>query len=131
MNSKIYTLSVRPYLDPCLQCYKNIITINMKPEGPLGKYVYQKQFLPLSRFKIPGPCTPMKRCGLVISSSFLEHFGICCGNNNVITADQIPDFYSYLSLNGYTVDTSLTKMTNDSDIFFDENKLLCFIKYTS
>ena len=130
MISKTYTLSVQPYLDPCLQCYKNIITINMKPDGPLGKFVYQTQFLPLSRFKVPGPCTPIKKCGLVISSTCLENCGICCGNN-LLTADQIPDLYSYLLLNGYKIDTSLTKMMNNSEIRFDDNKLLCFITYPS
>ncbi len=128
---KTYTLSVQPYLDPYLKCYKNIVTINIKPEGPLGKYVHQTQFLPLSKFKVPGPCTPIKKCGLVISSIDFNGFGCAgCGDkNNLLTADQIPDLYSFLLSNGYKIDTSLTKMSNNSEVRFDDNKLLCFITY--
>ncbi len=134
MNCKTYTLSVQPYLDPYLKCYKNIITINMKPDGPLGKYVHQTQFLPLSKFKVPGPCTPIKRCGLTISSMIINEFGYvggCCNKSDHLTADQIPDFYSFLLCNGYKIDTSLTKMTNSSEVRFDDNKLLCFITYSN
>ena len=46
--------------------------------------------------------------------------------------DEVPDLISYLMSNGYTVDTSMTKMFNTSEIRFDTNignKLICFVTY--
>jgi hypothetical protein len=49
-----------------------------------------------------------------------------------MVTDEIPDLLSYLVSAGYTVDTSITKMLNNSDIRFDTtdgNKLICFVTY--
>ena len=51
-----------------------------------------------------------------------------------MTVDEVPDLISYLVSNGYTVDTSITKMFNQSDIQFqtnNSNKLICFITYNN
>jgi hypothetical protein len=51
-----------------------------------------------------------------------------------MSVDEVPTLISFLVSNGYTVDTSITKMFNDSDIRFDTNtgnKLICFITYNS
>ena len=55
--AKTVTLFSQPYLDRFNQCYKNIITINMMPQGPLAQFVRRIQFPPLSEFKQPGPCS--------------------------------------------------------------------------
>jgi dTDP-4-dehydrorhamnose 3,5-epimerase-like enzyme len=52
--------------------------------------------------------------------------------NDLMVVDEVPNLISYLVSNGYTVDTSITKMFNDSDIRFDTNtgnKLICFVTY--
>jgi nucleoside-diphosphate-sugar epimerase len=41
--------------------YKNIITINLMPQGPLAKLVRRVQFPILSEFKQPGPCSRNNR----------------------------------------------------------------------
>ena len=49
-----------------------------------------------------------------------------------MVVDEVPDLISFLVENGYTVDTSITKMFNTSDIRFDTNtgnKLICFVTY--
>jgi len=111
--SKSFALFSQPYLDRVNQCYKNIVVINKFPI--------------LSPFKQPGPCSPIDKCGLALTS--LINNG-CCGE--LMTVDEVPDLMTYLITNGYKVDASLTKMFNASDIRFqtnNANKLICFVTY--
>ena len=130
--AKTVTLFSQPYLERFNQCYKNIITINMMPQGPLAQFVRRIQFPPLSEFKQPGPCSPLKDCGYALMS--LNGCNSGCGKfgSDLMVVDEIPNLISYLVSNGYSVDTSITKMFNESDISFDTNtgnKLICFISY--
>lgn len=128
-NSLNKTCSIfsQPYLDTYNQCYKNIVTINLPPKGPLGKYVRRIKLNPLSTFKQPGPCNPEQKCVLALLS-----FEDNCSCGNYMTVNEVPNLISYLVSNGYSVDTSITKMFFQSDISFDtnnSNKLICFITY--
>lgn len=116
-----YTLFSQVYLDTYNQCYKNIITINIPPKGPLEKMMRRVIFYPLSTFKQPGL---RQTCGI----------GFASINNScrLMTTCEIPEFFSFLLSNGYTIDTSITKMLNDSDIQLganDSKKIICFITY--
>ena len=127
-GSKTISLFSQPYLDTYNQCYKNIVVVNLKPQGPLADLVRFVKFPPLSEFKQPGPCSPLKDCGYAIMS--LDGCNSGCGDLMVV--DEVPNLISYLVSNGYSVDTSITKMFNNSDIRFDTNtgnKLICFITY--
>ena len=119
--SKVYSLTTRPYLDPCKQCYTNIITINLIPEGPLRYFVRRVKFAPLSTFQEPGPCTRYQQCGLALSS--------LTNQNRYMNPDEIPDLFAFLTENGYGIDTSVTKMMNTSEIRLTNRNLLCFFKY--
>ena len=132
-----YTLFSRPYLDTYTKNYKNIVTINLQPKGPLGQFVRPIRFPPLSQFKFPSSFNNnnngrTQTCGLALSS--LNPFF----NNNkfgqgLMVVDEVPDLFSFLLSNGYKIDTSLTKMMNGSDIRFqteNANKIIAFITYT-
>lgn len=122
-KSKTILLSSQPYLDLYNQCYKNIVVTNLLPQGPLSQLVRQINFPPLSQFKQPGPCNPMKKCGLALLS---------LDNTCLMTVDDVPNLISFLVSNGYSIDTSITKMFNNSDIQFNtnnENKMICFVTY--
>jgi len=129
-SSKTVTLFSQPYLDQYNQCYKNIVTVNLLPQGPLSRLVRRVNFPPLSQFKQPGPCTTNQQCGLALMS-------ICssgCNKNgsNLMVVDEVPNLFSFLLSNGYSIDTSITKMLNQSDIRFDTNngnKIICLITY--
>ena len=129
--NKTFSLFSRPYLDKYEQCYKNIVTINCVPKGPLGQFVKKIQFPPLSQFKVfSSPCENINNCGYAI----LSFNSLYCGKNgsNLMTTNEVPDLISYLISNGYNVDTSITKMFNSSDIRFEmdnANKLICFVTY--
>jgi hypothetical protein len=131
-SSKTVSLFSQPYLDTYNQCYKNIVVVNLMPQGPLGALVKHVNFPPLSEFKEPGPCSPLKNCGLALTT--LDGCNTGCGKfgENLMVVDEIPNLISFLVSNGYSVDTSITKMFNTSEIRFNtniSNKLICFITY--
>lgn len=120
-----YMLSTRVFLDTYNGCYKNIIVINSQPAGPLGKIVRKIQMPPLSPFNFPGQGfsrNVYKDCAYALLS--LSGIGNC-----TMGEDEIPDLFSFLISNGYKIDTSLTKMMNNSEIKINDNKILCFITY--
>ena len=127
--AKTVTLFSRPFLDTYNQCYKNIVTINLMPQGPLAHLVRRVQFLPLSPFKQPGPCSRINNCGLALTTLN----GSCNKNcSNFMVVDEIPNLMSFLLSNGYDINTSITKMLNTSDIRFETenaNKLICLVTY--
>ena len=131
-EARTVSLFSQPFLDTYNQCYKNIVVVNLKPQGPLADLVRFVKFPPLSEFKQPGPCSTIKQCGYALMT-----LGTCstgCGKfgSDLMVVDEVPTLISYLASNGYTIDTSVTKMFNQSDIRFDTNtgnKLICFITY--
>jgi hypothetical protein len=132
-EAKTVSLFSQPYLDTYNQCYKNIVVVNLPPQGPLRDIVRRVNFPPLSEFKQPGPCTPLKLCGYALMSlGGCNMGGYGKNGENLMVVDEVPDLISYLVSNGYKVDTSITKMFNSSEIRFDANtgnKLICVITY--
>ena len=127
--AKTVTLFSQPFLDTYNQCYKNIVTINLIPQGPLAQFVRKVQFPPLSQFKQPGPCSRINNCGLALTA--LNN--ICNkGCSGFMVVDEVPNLLSFLMTNGYSINTSITKMLNTSDIRFETenaNKLICVVTY--
>ena len=127
--AKTVTLFSQPFLDTYNQCYKNIVTINLIPQGPLAQFVRKVQFPPLSQFKQPGPCSRINNCGLALTA-----LNNMCnkGCSGFMVVDEVPNLLSFLMTNGYSINTSITKMLNTSDIRFETenaNKLICVVTY--
>lgn len=122
-----YLLTSRPYLFGCE--YGNIVTINLFPKGPLGKIVRQLNFSNNRLSEFTELSEYGNKCGYALLS--LSKVGRCGGRNNhhLMTANEIPDLFSFLMSNGYKIDTSLTKMMNSSNIQIDTNKIIAFITY--
>jgi len=130
------SLFSQPYYDPCSQCYLNIVTMNLPPRGPLLALTRRIKIYPLSKFKEPGNCRRLQTCGLGLRSlRFLDGFA---GYNNsyscsdLMTLDEVPDLFSFLLSNGYSIDTRITKMMNQSSIRYktnDSNELIALITY--
>lgn len=128
-EAKTVSLFSQPYLDRTNQCYKNIVVVNHLPQGPLREWVTRIQFPKLSEWKRDTPCNPLKQCGWALRS--LED-GMCFKCDDLMTVDEIPTLISYITSQGYTIDTHLTEMFHSSDIRFQTNtgnKLICFITY--
>ena len=117
----MYLLSVQPYLDRYLKCYKNIITISNKPKGPLEQIVQRINPPKLSPFKQRSPCCYEPACILAIKS-ITEPYRLMC-------IDEIPSLLIFLSEHGYEIDNETTKIMIKSDVKL-KHKILFFIKYT-
>ena len=76
MFPNTFTISSQPYYDPYLQCYKNIITLNIFPNGPLRQLTRQIKLNRLSPYQVEGPCNPIQKCALALVS--LQN----CNNKN-------------------------------------------------
>ena len=92
-NVTTYTLFSRPYLDTYSQNYKNIVTINLHPKGPLGQFVRPVKFPPLSQFKFPSSNnnnnnSNIKTCGLGLIS--LNQYNNSCKGQGLMTVDEVP-----------------------------------------
>lgn len=135
--SKTVTLFSQPYLDTKHNCYKNIVTINTIPYGPLSNFVRRvklKNLSPFNNIINDYTCNNYNNCKYALSS--MNTFNVNCNKFNdcceLMTAEQIPNLISFLLSNGYSVDTSITKMFNDGPISlspWDTSKLICFITY--
>ena len=116
MNVEVYALYRQPYFDTKQQTYKNTITIDARPPGPLGKIVRQIK-ISLAPHQNPD-CQP--KCAW----AFLSLNGSC----TLMTVGELPQLFMFLLSNGYKVDTSITKMLNDGDIRMQPgNNLIAFI----
>lgn len=116
----MYTLTIQPYYDNYLQQYTNIIRINMIPEGPLRLLVKNITLPSLSSFDYYNRNYVNNKCAFVITS--------LCGNR-YMSPNDIPDLFSFLSNNGYKIDTSITKMINTGEVRIDNQNILCFFSF--
>jgi hypothetical protein len=127
---KTISLFSQPYLDNSAGCYKNIITLNTLPQGPLGNFVKKIKMSPLSHFKnYSNKCEMTNNCCLALSNKCIY---MLSDYTDLMMVDDVPNLISYLLENKYTIDTSITKMFNESDIRFktnNANELICFITY--
>lgn len=130
-NGNSYLLSSRPYLFGCE--YGNIITINLFPKGPLGKIVRQVNFSNNRLSEFTELSDYGNKCGYALLSLREIGGGRCNGggrnSHRFMTANEIPDLFSFLLSNGYKIDTSLTKMANSSNIQINMNNIIAFITY--
>jgi hypothetical protein len=132
---KTFTITSMPFYDQYNQCYKNIMMVNVEPQGPLRRIIRRTKLPRLSEFQREGPCNPIQKCALAIQSLRGTEYGFssgqytgCCKNNSgcdLMTPDEIPDLISFLQSNGYQIETQITNMLLQSEIKLS-NKRLAF-----
>jgi hypothetical protein len=122
-SSKTFTITSQPYYDQYNQCYKNILTVNIEPQGPIRKIVRQIKFPKLSPFQRESPCNPIPKCGLALHSIYND------GCNGLMTPNEIPDLISFLIENGYQIETQLTNMLNQSEVKLSDKKIAFTVTY--
>ena len=130
---RTFTITTQPYLDNNNQnnnqCYKNILMINVVPDGPLNAFVRRLQLPRLSPFQTRDDCNQMKNCGLVLINPFVNVNVSCKKGCNYMTPNEIPDLYSFLTSNGYQIDTQLTNMMNNSEVKLTNSRIVCSATY--
>ena len=115
---KTFTITSQSYYEQYNQCYKNILMVNVEPQGPLRRFVRRIKLPKLSPFQVEGPCNPIQKCGLA-----LQGINYSC-NNTLMTPNEIPDLITFLLSNGYQIETQLTNMLNQSEIKLSDKKQL-------
>lgn len=118
--SKSFTIFSQPYLDKHTECYKNIITINTTPKGPLGSFVTRIRLPVLSKFQVSSPCYPEQKCALSLRSFH---------DNGPMTLEELPDLFSFLTENQYNINTQLTKILKREET--GKRDTIAFVSYTS
>lgn len=119
-----YTLTSQPYYDDCNQCYKNILTINSEPKGPLCRIVKRLNRPKMSPFYddyASNCCGEYRGCIYAITDPYN-----CDG---LMQVDDVPNLFSFLVSHGYIIDTKLTTMMQKSPVKIGNNQLICFITY--
>jgi hypothetical protein len=126
---RTFTITTEPFYDQYNKCYKNILMINILPDGPLKHIVRQLKLPRLSPFQNNGPCNNIPKCGLALTnflSSYNNNYNKCC---DLMTPNEIPDLYSFLTANGYQIDTQLTNMMNQSEVKLTNSRIVCSATY--
>lgn len=122
-----FTITSIPYYDSCSQCYLNILSINVEPQGPLKKFVRRINFPKLSPYKTDSPCNPINNCGLVLTNLMINDYTNC--SNGLLTPNNIPELINFLLSNGYQIETQITNMLQNSQVKFSNNKLVLTATY--
>jgi hypothetical protein len=127
-----FTITTQPYLENN-QCYKNILTINLVPEGPLQHFVRRLKPSRLSPFQAYNYNYNNYGCELVLINPFPNTFSYSnnCGKqcNNYMTPNEIPNLFSFLTANGYQIETQLTNMMNNSEVKLTNSRIVCSATY--
>lgn len=131
---RTFTITTQPYLDNN-QCYKNILTINVVPDGPLQNLVRRLKPTRLSPFQVNNCNNNCNNnynnnycCDLVLINPYLyPNYGGKC--DNYMSPNEIPNLYSFLTANGYQIETQLTNMMNSSGVKLTNSRIVCSATY--
>ena len=115
----MFTISSQTFYDSFLQHYRNIYVVDRKPDGAFGKITRQVAAPKLSPFKTNENDYCRSRCIYPIYNPN--------NPNELLCIDEIALLFSYLTSNGYLIDTSLTKMMQNSKVNF-KNNFVCFVR---
>ena len=133
-NPRTFTIVSQPYYDQYCKQYQNILMVNIVPEGPLGHLIRKLQLPRL--YREGSNYNGVEGCGLAIINPFPNTFSNNYNNNNrnckngLLTPNEIPDLYSFLTSNGYQIETQLTNMMNQSPVKITPGKqIVCMATY--
>ena len=127
MYPKTFTITSSPYYDRCSQQYQNILMLNIEPDGPLRAFVRRLQLPKLTPFQAD---RSEDKCGLVLTNFLNNNHNHNNNKNGLMTPNDIPDLYSFLTANGYQIDTQLTNMMNQSQVKLTPGKqIVCLATY--
>jgi hypothetical protein len=115
-----YSLLSIPFYISTSKCYIKAFALDRMPSpgSPLSQIVKRTVLPKLSTFQQGNECDPYKTCGNIVMNphNILEY----------ARPDDIPLIFTWLIQHGYTIDTSITKMINDSTVRMS-NPILCFV----
>tara|TARA_B110000503_G_scaffold124394_1_gene190885 strand:- start:1317 stop:1733 length:417 start_codon:yes stop_codon:yes gene_type:complete len=129
-SNKTFVVYVEPFRNNYYKTYQNILTVSVRPPGPLEAMIKEISFEKLSPFERSGSLNGGIMCSHVILRYPRNSVNSSAKNPDMyMTSDDIPSLLSYLHENNYEVDTSMTKMLQQSRIPTTENRrMVCMVK---
>ncbi len=132
--NKTFTLFLEPILVPFEQTYINAITVSCMPPGPLAAMVKMMSLPKLSPFVSNNDSVLVPNFGCTF---VLMRYPVGFSNKKIsdyMFSHDIPALFSYLENNGYTINTSTTKMMNESRVLIrgistSDRRMICFVSY--
>jgi hypothetical protein len=118
-----YTLTIEPYLNTFSKQYENIIVIDKMPLGPLGQLVSRFRAPRLSPFDYNNDSFNKNDC---CKFAIRRHFR---RDNEFLTADDVPSLLAYLSTNGYSINSEITKIVQKTK-YNQRKSFVCVFYYT-
>jgi len=124
---KTFTITSQPFYDQYNECYKNIIMVNLEPQGPIRKIVRRIKIPKLSPYN--NQCYP--KCGLALQSLRGINYRGSKINScyNLMTPDEIPDLITFLTGHNYQIETQITNMLNQSELKLSDKKIGFVVTY--
>lgn len=100
---KYYVINIESNYIARDKCYRKVLTINKKPDGPLSELVKPTKREKLSVFKQNcSPCSKNDACMNIILDP--------TNKAEYLFEEDLAELMTFLTENGYTVDTKLTKL---------------------
>ena len=118
-----YTLTIEPYLNTFSKQYENIFDIDKMPLGPLGQLVSRFRAPRLSPFDYNNDSFNKNDC---CKFAIRRHFR---RDNEFLTADDVPSLLAYLSTNGYSINSEITKIVQKTK-YNQRKSFVCVFYYT-
>jgi hypothetical protein len=114
----MYSIKSETYTDHYFN-YKNILTINKIPQGPLSNHTKQININPkrISAFRAN---SEQNKCVYALYTTTMNE-------NELYTIETLPDFFTFCKTNGYTIETNLTQLLNQQTKQLDS--VICYISY--
>ena len=116
----LYSLQSIPYYDSIKKEYTNILTLNQSESGPLKEITKTVRLNKLYPFEANTNICPKPNC--IVAITQIDN------RNELMCIDQMPLLFEFLMNNGYTIDTSITKIFQKSNVKMNGN-LICMIQY--
>ena len=114
--TEVYTIGVQPFYDNINECYTHIYVIDRSPSFPLSSLVRAVNPPRLSPFQTTSGS--YQKCVLALLDPGNRTRLLHTGDESIL--------FTYLASNGYTVDTSLTKIMKNAPVR-EGPRLLCLI----
>lgn len=129
-TNKSFVVYVEPFRNNYYKTYDNILTVSVHPPGALGEMVKEISFDKLSSFEKPGSLNGGMVCSHVILRYPRNSINSTIKNPDMyMTSDDIPSLLSYLHENNYEVDTSMTRMLQQSRVpTMGNRRMVCMVK---
>lgn len=129
--------SVSFYLDNVLdgqsKTYYKVISLSAIPTGPLANMVAVRRFSPLSEFQTMGPWDNHRSSCKYVLLRYPKGTVDVSSISNLMSQQDIPSLFAYLTSNGYQVQTELSKLISDQGLHSggaSSRKFICFATYS-